>query len=249
MPKQSPCVQGCALTVRGGPARFVPMRDAITEGIVLHLTNVGEAHRLVEVLTADGARRTAMARHARASKRRFSGALDAFATLRLHLKGTDEKLTLLSAVVQHGRLGLRQNLDALAQAATLVRCVRVLLPEAEACPPMYQILTWSLDMCAAGQHVAAAAAYPRLAQAAGILPSSDCGHCGRAQKQPWGLDQGMFVCSGCTASSMAWSHAVGESLRGAAVCDATTAQALQQCILRLVAWHTGKPQHAVAAML
>ncbi len=225
------------------------MHEASTHGIVLHLTNVGDAHRLVEVLTVEGGRITAMARHARASKRRFAGALDAFATLRLQLRGSDEKLTLQSAVVQQARLGLRQNLDALAQAATLVRCVRVLLPQGEACPPMYQILTWSLDMCAAGQHMAAAAAYPRLAQAAGILPSSDCGHCGRPQRQPWGLDQGMFVCSGCAASGVAWSHAVGESLRGAAVADATTAQALQQCILQLVSWHTGKPQHAVASVL
>ncbi|HET6345886.1 MAG TPA: DNA repair protein RecO, partial [Myxococcota bacterium] len=168
-------------------------------GIVLHLGKVGEAHRLVEVLSADWGRVTLVARGARASRRRFAGVLELFSTLRLQVQKGRGLWTLMAADPVAPRFSIRSDLVRISRASGLCACVRRLWPEQQAAPDAYGGLTTGLDAVAEGRAAEAAALYPALAAAAGILPELDrCGRCG-GRSRGLAVDPGgtALVCGGC----------------------------------------------------
>jgi DNA repair protein RecO (recombination protein O) len=221
------------------------------DGIVLHMGKLGEAHRLVEVLTAEWGRVTLVARGARASRRRFAGVLELFTTLRLQVQKGRGLWTLLAADPVTPRFGIRTDLVRISRASGLCACVRRLWPEHQAASDAYAGLTAGLDAVAEGRTAEAAALYPALAAAAGILPELDrCGRCG-ATDRALAVDPGgtALVCGGCAPALTPLASETLRALGGAPVLDEVAARVVEACVIDWVGWHTGRPLREVTSLL
>jgi DNA repair protein RecO (recombination protein O) len=216
------------------------------DGIVLHLAAFGEAHRLVEVLTPHEGRLTVVARGARASRRRFAGILELFGQLRLQVQGGAQggMGTLAAAELQSARAGIRTELGRISRASALCACVRHLFPEHQAAPEAYALLTLALDYVAAGAVARAAGAYPRLAQAAGILPDlSRCGRCGRGAEQgplAWVPQPPGILCATCAPGRPALAPNVLAALRGARIDAVAVGNAVEDAVIAWTTMHSGR---------
>lgn len=146
-------------------------------GIVLHSTPFDESSRVVELLTAAEGKLACVARGARASKKRFPGGLDVFATLAIEVTPTSGLWRLELASVVNPRLGLRKSLEAFERAGRLTECARALANAHQPSAGQLAALELGLDACAGGDVRSAIAAYPRLLVAAGIMPDSDTMRC------------------------------------------------------------------------
>jgi DNA repair protein RecO len=205
---------------------------------------LGEAHRLVEVLCPEEGRLTLLARGARNSRRRFAGVLQLFAGLRLQVQGgqEDELGTLSAAEIVSGRPGIRQTLGRISRASALCACVRHLYPTQQAAPEAFAWLSLALDYVDAGEVARAAGAYPRLAQAAGVLP--DLHRCGRCHAvdvplacvpQPPGV-----LCLRCAPGRTAMSPALQAALGGRRVQEPVVANAVEDAVIAWTMAHSGR---------
>jgi DNA repair protein RecO (recombination protein O) len=155
-------------------------RDIEVEGVILRLRDYAESHRILEVLTPSHGRMSVFARGGRASRRRFRGALDLFVGLRMQCAASRDAWTLSAADVVSARTGLRRSLEQLQCASLLAECGALLSVENAPTPGLYESLCRGLDLCAAGELVAAVVALPRMVTAAGIgLDTTSCVRCGR----------------------------------------------------------------------
>jgi DNA repair protein RecO (recombination protein O) len=249
---------------RATRARAAPF---FATAIVLHLGNTGDSHRMVEMLCAQRGKLVAIARGARASKKRFAGILDVFATLGLQLQGSSGLHTLLQADAQSLRLGIRQNFHAIVRAQAFCQCVRALVPPEQPVQEVYAALTTALDLLDAGAVVRSASCYPQLLAAAGLLPEVRCQSCGvRPPNAPLGLSRrdGALSCARCQPGVQALLPEVLTALHQAphqaphpavqkelhqAPAQATPsfgelteagAQALEACALTMVGLHRGR---------
>lgn len=219
----------------------------------MHLGAFGEAHRLVDVLSAQQGRQTFVARHARASRRRFVGVLSAFADVRLAVQTSAHQSmgTIVQAELVQSRDAIRQTLNRINRATSLVACVRALFYEGQAAPEAYHLLRLALDYLKAGAVVRAAGAYPRLAQAAGITPDLRvCQRC-HTQAPDVGLVGTQLVCPRCNSKRPYAAPAVLAALHGGRIDAAHVANAVEDVVLAWTAEHSGKtivrlpqdPQH------
>jgi DNA repair protein RecO (recombination protein O) len=186
---------------------------------------------------------SAVARNARLSKRRFSGALDAFATAELELIPGTGLWRLEAATLVSPRLGLRADLDRLARASLCCEAVRLLVAEHEQAPEALAALGAALDALDAGDLTAAATFFPRLLAAAGITP--DLGLCVRCGRRPEGLagidaDLGGAVCAPCAPGRAALSERAVAVLAGAPCPDLPTAAAAEALALDWIEAQTGR---------
>jgi len=140
------------------------------EGVVIHLRSMGESDRIVELLTRETGRIATLARGARASRKRFAGALDLFVSLRVRVIEGGSLWTLHAADILDARVGLRAGLDRLERAARLAECARVLTAEHAACPDTFAALVAGLDHLAKGEVAAAVDGYVGMLAGAGFLP-------------------------------------------------------------------------------
>ncbi|MEM6532172.1 MAG: DNA repair protein RecO [Myxococcota bacterium] len=166
-------------------------------GILLTHRNFSDSHRIVEVLTAEEGRVSLLARGARASKKRFAGALDLFVSLRMQVSTGGNLWSLLSADIVNPRLGVRADLDAVLRASLLVELARTLAAENQPAPDLLSVLAEALDRVADGELASAAAAFPAMLSAAGMLPDVEvCVQCGERSCGGRVYDLG-FVCERC----------------------------------------------------
>jgi DNA repair protein RecO (recombination protein O) len=142
----------------------------VLHGTILRLQNYCDTDRIVEVLSQEEGRISLFARGARASKKRFMGVLDLFASLRMQVTPREGLWILQSAEVLNLRLGIRESWSLFTRANVLCDCVRALSAEGQATPELLDALLKGLDHLANGDEIAAAQAYPRILQAAGIMP-------------------------------------------------------------------------------
>jgi DNA repair protein RecO (recombination protein O) len=111
-------------------------------GVVLRTIDYGEADRVVALLTRERGKVSAFARGARASRRRFGGALEPFTLLRLEARerrGSD-LLALDSAAVERGFAAIRGDLARIACASYACDLARELVRDAEPHPDLYGLL-------------------------------------------------------------------------------------------------------------
>jgi DNA repair protein RecO (recombination protein O) len=222
-------------------------------GVVLHARAFADAHRIVEVMTAEEGRVCLLARGARASRRRFAGALDLFVSLRMQVSAGRGLWSLAGADVLTQRLGLRTDLDRIRRASHLCDCVRCLVPEHAPAPEIYAALTASLDRLDRAE-LGAAACYGILLRASGIMPQlALCPRCGErgasltvevdpsgsgllctrcAPRRPRLPDAAVWVLGGAKASEGSGGHGANDLEQSAVV--------VEQIALACVEAHTGR---------
>ena len=153
-------------------------------GVVLRTVDCGESDRMVTLLTAERGVMTTFARAARASRRRFGGALEPFTlvTAEARERGPERTATLESVSVVRGLGGIRGDLARIACASYACELARALVRDAEPHPELLALLVDYLTLLDAGPaHPSTLRAFELGALGAtGLQPRlGDCARCGR----------------------------------------------------------------------
>lgn len=102
----------------------------VTDAIVLRVVDFGESDRIVTLLTRDEGRTSALARGARRSRKRFAGALQTGALVRIeHRPGRGDLAHLERADVLDAHEGTLADLRRVALVSGVVELLRELCPE------------------------------------------------------------------------------------------------------------------------
>lgn len=203
----------------------------VTRAIVLRTVDYGEADRVVTLLCQEGGKRSALARGARKSARRFGAGLALFGVgeATLSERPGAELATLESF---HGARGFPQILTDVAKMAHggyACELVRELSPPHKDEPEVFALLLTLLDLLDGGPARAETLRLfeLQLLNAVGLRPTVDrCVECGRKaldeEGQVFDLRRGGVVCAACHRDG----HGHGRALDGAARRAMQEAQAL-----------------------
>ncbi len=118
------------------------MNERVDKALVLRVIPLRESDVLVHLLGASIGRRSAVAKGARKSRKRFGGALQPFTLVEVERRknahgGLD---ALTSATVEEGFPGIRQRLEAIALASHFCELCDLFLPEGDPAPEVYELL-------------------------------------------------------------------------------------------------------------
>lgn len=179
-----------------------------TLALILKTQDYGEADRLVVFLTPDEGRVTALAKHARKSKRRFANCLEPFSLVQAIYTA---KPNLELARLDRGELveafpELRRSLDTLAAAACLTETAMEIVGAIDNLAELFAALQSSLTHLATGlpSWSLLCSYLIRLLALAGYGPSwQTCQVCRRnTDGLVWfSLNKGGIVCSSCLGQS------------------------------------------------
>ncbi|RQW89474.1 MAG: DNA repair protein RecO [Geobacter sp.] len=115
------------------------------EAIVLAALDYGESDRIVTLFTPEHGKVRAIARHGKKSVKRFSGALEIFARLRLHLVLKEGLSLLRTADIVTIFPHIRQDLLKIGYAGYACEVVDRFLPEAMYSPRLFRLLLSYLE--------------------------------------------------------------------------------------------------------
>jgi len=186
------------------------MQSVKLHGVVLRVVDYGESDRVVCLLTEERGKISAFARGARASRRRFGGALEPFTHLAAEARERRgaELLTLESVSVTRGFGAIRGDLARIACAGYACELARELVRDAEPHGALLALLLEYLDRLDSGPaHPAALRAYELSAlQGAGLMPRlTGCVRCGRPPEGERSVRfepaEGGVVCDACAAGA------------------------------------------------
>lgn len=121
------------------------MKKAEVEAIVLRCVDYGEADRIVSLFTLELGKVQGIARGAKRSRKRFGGALDPFAHLKLQLQQGHGLATLASADIIGIFPHIRSDLVKIGCAAYACELVERLTPDEEANPRLFRLLYCYLE--------------------------------------------------------------------------------------------------------
>ncbi|HWN68043.1 MAG TPA: DNA repair protein RecO [Haliangium sp.] len=221
----------------------------VTEAIVLRAIPYGEADLILTLYTRARGRLSALARAARKSKRRFSGALDMFTLSSLQLRGhaSGDLWTLQAAQPVRAFASLALDMGAFAHASYGTELLRELSPaEVPDEPALDLLLALFAQLEAHGPHAQVLRAFElALLDVLGLAPVLDrCVGCGTTELDGRGMlldpGRGGVCCASCAA--LARQSGV-RPLSG----PARQALARAQAALDLAAACTLAPEAAVAA--
>ncbi len=180
-------------------------------GVVLRTVDYGESDRVVSLLTEERGKLSAFARGARASRRRFGGALEPFTLLLVEARGRRgaDLLGLETVSVVRAFGGIRADLARIACAGYACDLSRELVRDAEPYPALLALLVDYLGRLDAGPaHPAALRAYELAALgAAGIMPRlTGCARCGApvgvgGRVVPFDPADGGVLCGSCALTA------------------------------------------------
>jgi DNA repair protein RecO (recombination protein O) len=184
----------------------VPPKKSLA--LILKTQDYGEADRLVVFLTPAEGRVTALAKHARKSKRRFMNCLEPFSLVQLVYteKPNHELARLESGELLEAFPELRRDLSPLAVAACLTETAAEIVGAIDNLPELFEALKNSLAQLAAGLPTLSLflSYLIRLLGLAGFGPRwQACQVCGRqTDAMVWfSLNQGGIICSSCLGRS------------------------------------------------
>lgn len=126
------------------------MSDFRTNAILLRKIEYGDHDLIVTFMTQTRGKTTVMAKNAKKSVKRFSGALDLFSLN--HIQGTfpkknkDALVTLAQTDLENGFANIRYDIFKTAYASYWVEMTHLWLEEGRAQPRLYDLLVFSLDM-------------------------------------------------------------------------------------------------------
>ena len=121
------------------------MQNIQCEAVVLGVMDYGEADKIVTFFTLEHGKLKGLARSAKKSRKRFGGALEPFARLRLQLAMKGGLSTLNGADIVTIFPHIRQDLFKIGHAAYACELVERLVPEAEHNHRLFRLLTAYLD--------------------------------------------------------------------------------------------------------
>jgi DNA repair protein RecO (recombination protein O) len=189
------------------------------EALVVRTVDYGESDRVVTLLSREGGKLAAFARGARASKRRFGGALEPFTRLEAELRDRPgSEMQVLEAVTVLQAFGaIRSDLACIACAGYACELARELVRDAEPHPGLFDLLAGYLALLdAAPARPTALRAFELGAlRVAGLMPRLDsCARCGAAlaqagpQRLRFDPGQGGMLCERCGATASPASRQV-----------------------------------------
>ncbi len=169
-------------------------------GIVLRTYKLGEADRIVVMMTESHGKVRAVAKGVRKTKSRFGGRLEPTSHVSLLLYEGRE-LDIVSQVesVDHFRT-IREDLDRLGQAVTMLEVVDQVAQERESSPRLYQMLLGALRTLAAKPSVVVVPAFFwKVLDLEGLRPELEhCVTCGSdIDLVAFDVDQGGVLCRTC----------------------------------------------------
>lgn len=218
------------------------------EGVVLHLRDYQDSHRIVEFFSLEEGRRFLIARGARASRKRFAGILDRFCRLRVVASPGRELWTLHEAAPIELHLSLRHNLEAMNRANQIMEWCRLLLAEGEETPVIYRYVIHALKLLCEGELARAVGMYPRVLAAAGMMPELGvCARCSEpVESSPGALVPGLgIVCGGCRSGPPSLSPAALGVLRGGRCDELSVAEEVEQTLSAWLEAEAGLPLRVV----
>lgn len=123
------------------------MKLQVSQAIILHHTDYGEADRIVTFLTPDHGRLKGFARAARKSRKRFGAALEPLAEVQIHWtpRSSGELVSLRDTELVKLHAGLRRNLETLTLAGYGCELAEVLFDDSGAGVEVFQLLQAFLD--------------------------------------------------------------------------------------------------------
>jgi DNA repair protein RecO (recombination protein O) len=177
--------------------------------VVLRAVDYGESDRVVLLLTRERGKLSAFARGARASRRRFGGALEPFTLVAAELRERPgSELHGLDALsVERAFGGIRGDLARIACAGYAAELSRELVRDHEPHEDLFDLLVAYLsDLDAAPARPAGLRAFELGAlRAAGFMPRLDaCARCGAAiagAPIPFDAEDGGALCAGCAPAA------------------------------------------------
>src|SRR5690348_16273514 len=181
----------------------VPRRYT-TDAIVLSRFDLGEADRVLTLITPAGGKLKAIAKGIRKPTSRLGGGLEPFAELTVALARGRTFDVVTQVSVGHAWLNLRDSLESAATAWYLAELADRSLEERHAAEPVYSLLKRGYELLDAGMAPARVARWfeMHLADELGVRPEVDrCVECGRLleadERYRWLPPLGGVLCERC----------------------------------------------------
>jgi DNA repair protein RecO (recombination protein O) len=170
------------------------------EGIVLRTIRLGEADRIVTMATPGHGKVRAVAKGVRKTKSRLGGRVEPLSHVKmLCWRGRELDTITQVDVLDHFR-PVREDLDRLAQAMTMLEVVDHVAVEDHEMPVLFTMLLGALrTLATSSSHLVAGAFLWKLLAVEGVVPSLEaCARCGR-QEPLVAFDAASdgFLCSSC----------------------------------------------------
>ncbi len=157
-------------------------RTYVTDAIVLSRFDLGEADRVLTLITPEHGKLKAIAKGVRRQKSRIGGSLEPFAELRVQLARGRTFDVVTQVVVGQAWLRLRDSLEPAATAWYLAELADRSLEERHAAEPLYALLHRAYELLDAGMAPGRVARWyeMRLAAELGVRPELErCVECDR----------------------------------------------------------------------
>ena len=210
-------------------------------GIVVGSRVFSESGRFVDLLTKEYGRISLVARGARASKKRFAGALDLFISLDVEVSTKKHPWVLESAEIRNVRLGIRDNLEAFKRAQIVCEIVQACAHENMVLDGFYEAVERAFDLLTRHASFEAAGEYPKILKSLGIFPDlSVCKECGLEQPMALMESHGYIkpVCLSCENENV--SRDAFAVLKGETCISSKSATRLEHFILDRLEEYLGR---------
>lgn len=170
-------------------------------GVVLRTIKLGEADRIVSLMTEGHGKVRAVAKGVRKTKSRFGARLEPFSHVAVQLyEGRTLDTITQAETIDHFR-PIREDLDRVARAAALLEAVDQVAQEGEASPRLYQMLVGALrSLAATNAPLLVPAFFFKLLSLEGAHPLvEECASCGAKEGLAgFALSEGGTLCRSCT---------------------------------------------------
>lgn len=122
------------------------MRHASSRAVILQTTDYAEADKIVSLYTKEFGRISAIARHAKKSRKRFGSALEPFTLVEVQVTLKEHGLNRLEQcriIEQHGRIAV--DIKKLAYGHYILELIHNLTPERDSNPDIFSLLVYCIS--------------------------------------------------------------------------------------------------------
>jgi DNA repair protein RecO (recombination protein O) len=228
------------------------------QGIVLRTTKLGEADRIVTVLTQGTGKIRAVAKGVRKTRSKFGARLDPFTHVDLLLyRGRELDIVTQADIITSFR-EIRADYTRFAAGEMVLEAAERVVEERERNTRMFMLLLGALrrlaDAAETDPGTIADAYLIRLTSLAGFRPAlGGCAECGRAEVTRFSIQQGGMVCDACRSGgtirvgegTVPYLTGLLDDVAGGATTDATRNEA-SNLVRAYLEYHLNRPLRAWA---